>query len=73
LGHAAGGGGNTIMLFPRKLPSDTKYEHDRSQFIRKSPGDERKDALVSRQLLQGLKDIEDKLDKVLKVLNVKTL
>jgi hypothetical protein len=54
------------MLFPRKSPQDLQYELEKQAFIRKSPGDERKDALVSLEIIQGLKRIEDKLDKLIK-------
>jgi hypothetical protein len=53
------------MLFPRKSPQDLKYELEKQAFIRKSPGDERKDALVDREILEGLKRIEDKIDKMM--------
>ena len=40
-------------------------ELDKHYFVRKSPGVERKEALVSREMLEGLKRIEAKLDKIM--------
>ena len=55
-----------MTTFPRKLPSDLQHEHNKQNFIRKSPGDERRDALVDREVLQMLKRIEDKVDVIIR-------
>ena len=52
-----------MPTYKRKLPTDIEYEHNRECFKRVSPGEQRKQALVDREILVGLKRIEEKIDK----------
>ena len=59
-----------MTQYNRRLPTDIEQQY----FKRQSPGVERKEALVSHEILEGLRRIEQKLDKIfLEGKNVKTL